>query len=146
MELSFFSRSRKPEGNATFNWATICCSYEDYRNSMSSDWDGCFEQFSEETVLGLPVWHSINSDVQSEDYDEIRKMVTTLENVKPQCIFACTYEFFKRCLRYSYYDDEDSDKLENIGTYVTYDNRLLFHATLGEDDCVLLVAFDKSDE
>ncbi len=146
MELNFFSRTRMLDDGVAIRWATICCTDEDFLNYFSSDWEGCFRQYSEETILGLPVWHSTASDVQKDDYDEIRKMITTLNDCKSQVIFACTYSFFMRCLHYSYYEDEQSDYLDDVGVYVTMDNRLLYHAYIGENRCVLIVAFKGYDE
>ena len=136
LSLEFFSKGTKPNGKKiTYEWARIFGTDVDYENEEECARNE-FESI-DYSIEDINVFK--NYDIE-QDWAEENLLSIMREIVKdnhPEAILISTINLFRKAIFFS-----NSSEMEPK-MIITEDRTIVYYAMVGEDKCVLLIAWDK---
>lgn len=144
MNVCFYSRAKRPFGKGVeYNWAQIFFGYPDDDEEFEEG-QYTFKQDGHEgneKVGDVPIFYNEYSEATGwKDKEALDKIEKLCKEKLCEVVLVCDYDFFRKVVKLS-----DRNEIE-ASLFVTENSHMLYYATIGDNKCALLVAYDKISE
>ena len=145
LDLLLYAKGTKPSlDNKIYEGAKIFSTDSDYDNEDDAGTENEFIRNNNITIDGIKVFINDNDSDEETLPENIlsfkREIIKIIKDDKPEVILLSKARLFKRVLHYS----EDSEMKPKMT--VTEDRTIIHYAMIGENNCAMLIAWDRLED